>query len=315
MAGETARRRERLFDDFSDRLTSIRTGSAGVFVCPICQQRFTRDALAETPLKLTLAHVLPESLGGSFCTLACAMCNNDIGSDLEAFLLERYRAEDAMHGVGTMAGRLEGEFGSVGVEVQAAPPGQAWSVMIIEKQTNPAVLHKLEEALDAPTNVGPAQVPSNIKPRFRNRPSRVSAALYQSAYQLMFAYFGYEFVFDDRYAKLREQILKPDEDILPALFDVPPDAWADKMIPANLPHGVMFVKEPSSFIMPVFRLRPNGGRDRIVGVPLPGLDDPAWPAPGPKGKVKGVIVRFRIENDDGTRPAFRELWDQARKMP
>jgi hypothetical protein len=66
--------------------------------------------MGENPM-LTLGHVLPEALGGSFCTLSCAPCNNDMGSDLEAFLLERFRAEDALNGIGNLAGRLEGDFG------------------------------------------------------------------------------------------------------------------------------------------------------------------------------------------------------------
>ena len=80
-------------------------------------------------------------------------------------------------------------------------------------------------------------------------------------------------------------------------------------------HGVMLVKEPSSFMMTVFRLRPNGGKSRVIGVPLPGLDDPAWPPTGPRGKVKGVIVRFRRAKDDGSRPRLRDVWEQAKRMP
>jgi hypothetical protein len=258
MAGENARLRERLFDDYSERLARMRPGSARTFICPLCQKQFTRDDLEGDDPTLTLAHVLPEALGGSFCTLTCAPCNNDMGSDLEAFLLERFRAEDALKGVGTMAGRLEGAFGSVGVEFQVAPPGEPWTVIVIGKQTNPAVLQKLDEALDAEAATGAAQVSSGIKPRFRNRPSRVSAALHQSAFLLMFAYFGYEFAFDPRYAKLREQILKPDEELLPSVFDVPPDSWANQHLSAERPHLVMFVREPSPFVIPIFRLCPKG---------------------------------------------------------
>src|SRR5437868_5949014 len=101
MAGENARLRERLFDDYSERLARVQPEAAGTFICPLCQKPFTQAALSGNNPALTLAHVLPESLGGSFCTLTCAPCNNDMGSDLEAFLLERFRAEDAMQGVGT----------------------------------------------------------------------------------------------------------------------------------------------------------------------------------------------------------------------
>ncbi len=311
MEGEKAKLREKLFGEYSRRFAAT-GGNADTFQCPLCMTLFSQDVLAIEPPVLTLAHVLPEALGGTFCTLACAGCKNDIGSDLEAFLIERFRAEDAMNGVGLLAGRLEGDFGSVGVEFQAAPPGEPWTVLIIEKQTNPAVIVKLHSALDANSSDDPAKIAAQITPRYRNKPSRVTAALYQSAYLMMFSYFGYDVVHDPRYAKLREQILKPDENILTSEFNMPPEAWANAMMPED--HGIMMVKEPASFIMPVFRLRPKDGRTRVIGVPFPGLDDTAWPAV-PRGKVKGVIVRFRRAKDNGSRPSLRDVWEQAKMMP
>lgn len=310
-ASEKAKLREKLFGDCSRRFVAA-GGKADTFQCPLCTTLFTRDALASEPAVLTLAHVLPEALGGTFCTLACGACNNDIGSDLEAFLVERFRAEDAMQGVGNLLGRLEGDFGSVGVEFRAAPAGEPWTVLLIEKQTNPAVIDKLNSALDANSPDDPAKIAVRITPRYRNKPSRVSAALYQSAYLMMFAYFGYDVVRDPRYAKLREQICKPDEDILPAEFNMPPEAWADAMLPKD--HGIMMVKEPASFIMPVFRLRPKDGLSRVIGVPLPGLDDTAWPA-CPKGRVKGVIARVHPSKDGEEGLRLGDFWELAKRMP
>jgi hypothetical protein len=143
MAGDAARLRERLFDDYGGRLATVGGQAAGTFVCPLCQKPFNREALVGDNPRLTLAHVLPEALGGSYCTLTCAACNNDAGSTLEAFLLNRFRAEDVMQGVGTVLGRLEGAFGSVDVEFQAAPSGQPWTVLV-DRQTDPAAMRKLD---------------------------------------------------------------------------------------------------------------------------------------------------------------------------
>ncbi|MBX7106043.1 MAG: HNH endonuclease [Gemmataceae bacterium] len=313
MAGKGVRLREKLFDDYAERLARQIGGGTRTFVCPICQEKFAKnDVYGENP-RLTLAHVIPEALGGTFCTLACAGCNNNIGCELEAYLLDRFRAEDAMRGVGTIGGRLVGDFGSVGVEFRSAPSGEPWPLFIIEKQTNLAVIRELETALDVPVESGTAMIKSSIKPYFRHRPSRVSAALYQSAFLAMFAYFGYEFAFDTRYAKLRDQIQKPDETILPGVFDQPPEAWANEVLPE--PHSVMMVKRPYSYILPVFRLRPKVGLSRVIGVPLPGLDDPVWPPVRPRGKVDGVLVRFRPAKDDGSRPRLAAVWEQVKHMP
>jgi hypothetical protein len=311
MAGEKARLREKLFNDYSARYAAV-GGEPDKFMCPICKYVFDRDAIEGDNPKLTLAHVLPEALGGNYCSLACAKCNNDMGSDLESFLIERFKAEDAMNGVGTLPGRMKGEFGSVGVEFQTAPLGEPWRVLVVDKQTNPTVLKKMNAALEANPSDNTSTIVAEITPRWLDKPSRVTAALYQSGYLLMFAYFGYEVVNDPRYARLREQIIKPDEEILPPVFSMPPMKWAEKELPES--HGIMIVKEPSPYIMPVFRFRPNGGLERVIGIRLPGLDDETWPARGQARTVNGVIVRFRPAKDDGVRPTLRGFWEQAKRM-
>ena len=55
-----------------------------------------------------------------------------------------------------MAGRLEGEFGSVRCRGSDGTTSEPWLVMLIEKQTDPAVLRKLEEVLNGPTDSGQA---------------------------------------------------------------------------------------------------------------------------------------------------------------
>jgi hypothetical protein len=45
------------------------------------------------------------------------------------------------------------------------------------------------------------------------------------------------------------------------------------------------------------------------------LHDPSWPSLGPRGPVKGAIVRFRTDKDTGTRVVLREVWNLLQKMP
>lgn len=315
MAGNAARKRERLFDDFSKRLARARGEPVGPFLCPLCGQTFLRAALEKEPPDVSLAHVVSEALSGGFCTLTCTRCNNDLGSELEAYLIERFRAEDALRGTGRLAGRLEGPFGSVGVEVEVTQAGGPWSLFVIEPQSHPIHVAELNAALDAPADDEPAKISVKLQPHVRHQPKRVTAALYQSAYLLMFAYFGYDVVFDERFAKLREQILKPDDEILPAAFPVPPDEWAAQNLNAERPHAIMFVKEPASEIRAMFRMQPLDGLPRVLSIRLPGLDDPQWPTAPANGHTKGVLVRFRPENDDGARPTLRDLWERAKSMP
>jgi len=84
MGTNAAEKRQKLFEVNSAGLVALRMGKPDTFVCPLCVKVFTKDdlkpkdTLRGTELQLTLAHMIPEALGGRLCTLACKDCNNAV---------------------------------------------------------------------------------------------------------------------------------------------------------------------------------------------------------------------------------------------
>jgi len=62
-------------------------GIDGVYLCPICGQQFSREALKEG--QLTLEHVPPRALGGRGIILTCKACNNLAGYTVDAAITKR----------------------------------------------------------------------------------------------------------------------------------------------------------------------------------------------------------------------------------
>src|SRR5258708_2384810 len=98
MASDGEHKRQRLFDLFTRQPGHQDLTQGMIFYCPLCRRPFGREALAADKLLLTLAHVIPDALGGTWTTLACIKCNNDDGGrKLEADLAASRRMTDWVH--------------------------------------------------------------------------------------------------------------------------------------------------------------------------------------------------------------------------
>ena len=120
MAGKNAARRGRLFDLYVRQPGHEDVTQGRIFWCPLCRRPFEREATAGDNPRLTLAHIIPESLGGNWTTLACADCNNGNGHEIEVDLLASHRFADWAAGRGTMKVRM-GEDGKVRAESRRDP--------------------------------------------------------------------------------------------------------------------------------------------------------------------------------------------------
>ncbi len=107
MAGENAARRAMLFDQFTKQRGHEDVTRGEIFFCPLCRTPFSREALDPAHLRLTLAHIIPDALGGTWTTLACDECNNDKGGhELEADLAASMRVSDWVQGTGSLEVRM-----------------------------------------------------------------------------------------------------------------------------------------------------------------------------------------------------------------
>ena len=288
--------RQTLFNVFSKQLELGGVTPVGVFVCPLCRAGFCADALDGASPSLTLAHIIPDCLGGraGSATLSCVQCNNDNGASIESYLLERFKYEDWEHGYGKKTARMTGEFGSIGIELTRSAPTSGWDIHPLEKHSNPRSLEQYRSWMDNLAHA-PNQDPKlSFTWTIRNRPAAVSAGICQSAYLTMFAYFGYDFAFREQYEKYRNHVLNPSQTPCPVKINmVAPDAWNVLGVgEAN----VMFVRKPFKSIGVFMRFKPDDGRDRGFCIFFPSPEDENGTPPDfEMGPVEGVLLPRKTE--------------------
>jgi len=142
----------------------------------------------------------------------------------------------------------------------------------------------------------------------RDVPRRSQVAVYQSAYLLMFHYFGYEFVYHRHSATLREQFEKPEEaicDLHVAAVESASTIEFDRNYAIMIPRAI-----------PVFlarlRLRPKQGTPRVVAVALPGPDNTGL-SEVREGDFTGPTIRYNRERLLETPHYMHKLWSYVRE--
>ncbi|HMC65453.1 MAG TPA: HNH endonuclease [Gemmataceae bacterium] len=304
MDGKHGSKRAKLFDIYSNQFTFFRPDITNVFVCPVCFRGFTREqALSGPDYAVSLAHVIPDALGGRLRTLTCTACNNDGGSELEAHLVERFRFEDFAAGVGTQRARMVvGPLGSVEVEWENRPAKKAIDLRIIGPQSSPAHVEAIQRRFTELSRQSNGKLSLSLALSYRNYSRHISTALYQSAFLLMFSYFGYDFAGHPNYAPLRERLRNPKNNA----WNTPIIGPSDGMLPKGEKFAVFFQRDPG-FIVAIMRFRVKGGRERVLGVMLPG---PHSPSP-PKFEVKtfhGAFVHYRPDLFLRSKHPLQTMW-------
>lgn len=191
---------------------------------------------------------------------------------------------------------MSGAFGEIGAALHIRDPGppMGLSIYAVPKQSNPGIMATL---FDGPGSfVGPdGDIRWTVRWSVRNRPGRVGAAIYQSAYLMMFAYYGYDFAFRTQYETLRQQILQPDEAIWPGRINVfPLDEVGGQLVRRE--GTIMFVREPEPCVAVALKFQPAEGRERILGVLLPGPESDDGRVPTfESGSLNGSVVPYRPE--------------------
>jgi HNH endonuclease len=270
MAGENAAKRGRLFDLYVREPGHQDLTQGRLFWCPLCRRPFGREATAGDNPRLTLAHIISASLGGTWTTLACADCNSGHGHQIEAHLLASHRFTDWAARCGTIKVRM-GEGGKVRAESRRDQKANQLSFNVTTPMVNPSVrLHK-EQLTAMVQNPSVGQELKVTFPWFR--PGWCWAAACQSAYLLMFKYFGYDFARNLRYNLLRDQVFRSGGTGRIRNVLILPSEVADQFLEGRQA-AVVFVREPMRAILAVLRFKSPGGLDQVLAVGMPGPDEP-----------------------------------------
>jgi len=266
--GKGVERRMNVLNRFSDHLSMlIEKGNLGDFklkdgksyICPICLNQFSeKDIKADSKNMLTLEDSPPDSLGGKKIALTCKECNSTCGHNIDFHIQERMLELDSQEFLQNSIQRVKTTIEGVILNSEIRVKENKIEVVFSEKNNNP---EKTKEYLK--------KVLPNQSVIVEQKPSRVNSekfqiALLKSAYVLVFAKFGYNFILDSCYNIVREQLKNPNKLVYPEGF------WTYKPFKKEL-EGVHFIIDKGyESVFVIFPLKTNSSTRRFgVVLPLP----------------------------------------------
>ncbi len=212
-------RKKILFDKFSSQLSLLKENGLidvdlkfdKTYICPLCLNQFSDIDLISNESKnyLTEEDAPPASLGGSRIALTCKKCNSECGHKIDYQLKELIEHEENSKFIrGTIQrGTIDYDGKPITIELTSEGKGVLKAVHD-EKRNNPSIFMKFINSVKKGGVI-------TFKPK-KNRlnSQKINYAFLKTNYIITFSKFGYIFLFDSAYDKIREQILNPDKEII-----------------------------------------------------------------------------------------------------
>ncbi|WP_315263943.1 hypothetical protein [Tannerella forsythia] len=212
-------RKQALFNKFSNQLRLLKDNGlisfelkySKTYICPLCLNQFSETDLdcSKSENCLTEEDAPPASLGGSRIALTCKKCNSECGHKIDFHLNEFIQEEEKSEFVPGSIQKGTIFFNGCPITTQRISLGNGeFKLAHSEKQNNPKIFQKYIKSFKAnkPIKFEPTRNRVNI--------NKVNYALLKTNYIITFSKFGYIFLLDNRYDKIREQILNPDKEII-----------------------------------------------------------------------------------------------------
>ena len=284
--------------------------------CPICLKRFTRDAVEEG-LDVTLEHAPPKALGGLARCLTCTDCNSSAGRNIDqaaAMINSAIRDREAGRGI-----KVELDLFGTKHTTYFSPDGAARSGPISRLASSPSTaplrsqLKGQRVLMLTEITRGPVWDASRGITLTTNQPPQrhVVVSWLRSAYLLVFSLLGqkgYQWVGSDAIQLIREQIMKPDDElVLCLLCEISPLPPPKDLIIMNNRH------QPFCWIVKIGNmgvLLPHGGTARhyeeVAELPDQINIGRAWSGwkPTEFGKYFSVERTLRADSDHAGRDLF-----------
>lgn len=188
------------------------------YICPLCLNKFTAEQMDE----LSQEDAPQDKLGGKRIALTCKKCNNTCGSSMDCYLINRIENyENSIFIPGTKRDvKVKVADKTFNGQLEVCSDGR----MIMTnsfKQNNPTLLSEYMKQLAEDMALSIENKNKKVDD------TRLSVALLKNAYIILFAKFGYTFLIDELYDTIREQIEKPDSEVVPKLWKI----TRERMIP------------------------------------------------------------------------------------
>lgn len=204
------------------------------YMCPFCLRYFYDSTL------ISREDAPQDSLGGSKIALTCKECNNKYGWQIDCHLINSIIIDEESELPENLESNIEIISQSCkGKTIRAIikDEGDTLGFYLLPDKNDPKVLDAEWKMLESEEG---KEVVFSF-PRITKKVMRGNreAALLKNAYVILFSYFGYSFLLNPFYDKIREQLDKPLEDVIPSglasgegvLGDVPDGVYVSDEIP------------------------------------------------------------------------------------
>jgi hypothetical protein len=187
----------------------------GVFICPTCLCRRPVDDIRE----ITQAHILPKAAGGRWTTLLCRRCNSTHGTLQDKWFGEYVRlisppALDIFHAK-HQDGYFEVDGQRINGRYQVSGDGGIEFLALVHKNS-PEAMRVYGQRMAEARFRGSFQLRFSV-PILVNK-QVINSAFLTAAYLLWFRELGYSWALQSHLDPIREQIRKPDQQVLPKSF-------------------------------------------------------------------------------------------------
>jgi hypothetical protein len=205
-------------------------GSSDTCYCPICTGGFGESALQTKDL--TREHVPPQALGGAAIILTCKECNNSAGHTLDAAAARRRAqlkfaealAGDSVGYAGRAMAKIAGE--QIRVDVHKEASGTI-GIKFVGGLNDPASVERTKDYFHNLSESGGGlgeEFTLTAHARYHDRFAKLSDL--RTAFLACTALLGYKFAFHPSTRQIREQILNPNENLLPRWWTYPASGWS-----------------------------------------------------------------------------------------
>lgn len=255
------------------------------YICPLCfEVFFEKDLINSKQNFLTLEDIPPKSLGGKVRALTCKKCNSIGGHTLDNNLLKRLTEIDFQSFLPNSETKTTFSFNDnkVNGKVNIDKDG-TFIIDLDTKRSDPKESEQfLKDVFPPKTIYNPIHKllnPEFKEPEYKSEQfnfkkieksdeKKSEIALLRIAYLKAFSIFGYGFLINGYFHRIREQIQNPDKNILNPVFWIKYE-FPDEML------GVNIIKEPKelrSFLI-IFNLETKSSK-RQFAICLPGPTEP-----------------------------------------
>ncbi len=267
-------KKRKIFDVFSQNLTWLLEPPEITFsvdctdgvICPICTGVFYEyDLKKSAENHLTLEHVPPESVGGKVRALVCKDCNTKSGTLLDSHLNKMFDHEDFVKRTPNSEFYTKISHNGSIVSSKVRITGDRTVVFDLDtKHSNPKYTENITNHFKSLNPEKKFQLQMAGITNMRN----ANISLLRIAYLQLFSTFGYCILLIPGLKKVREQIMNPDEKILPDWYSLGYKFSGEDC-------GISIITEPvelRSFLV-IFDLVKNNSNKRCA-ILLPGPTDP-----------------------------------------